>query len=720
MKQTTKKARNKRKKTTAANAWASLTWDDLNWWAGGRSVQRGRNYQRQGRVKDLAIAGDGRLLATVQGREIYLASVWLNDGRKVREKLESHCMCPVGYRCKHAVATVAEYLQMLADGTPVSQADKDDPRWDKLSGADKEYEDDLDEWDVEDDELDDWEDDEGDEDENEAGDCAPHESKLSKPASARSARRTRDQWNEKIEQHIRAKTHVELVEHVLSLVDRFPELREEYCERVALGEGDVKRLVAQAKREMRERSSEIGWQNHWKGEGHTPDYDRLKHRLERLVELDHANAVVELGREFIQLAINQVEVSHDEGETAMAAAECLPVIFDAVLKSTFTTPQKILFAIDACLMDGYSMLEDSVEKILDAKWEPADWSAVADELRRRLAKTGNNDDDPWSRDYHRNRLSKWLSDALENAGRDDEVLPVYEAEARTTHSYERLVRYLISKKRYEDAKRWAEEGIEKTREKWPGIASSLAGRLCEMARSRKQWAIVAAHAAYEFFDRPSKQSFDALVSAAVKAKCGDQVRAAALQFLEQGRLPFKWIKSPKKGQSLRVDPGWPLPFPEYLLPFMQPRERSLVPKGPLYNVLLDMAIAAKRPDDVLRWFDKMPKAQQRFGMGRGWIGEETADRVANAVAKSHPERALEIYQHGLKQVLPHADFSAYESAGNYLNNMRPIMKSLGRDSEWQKTVANIRETYRNRPRFMEVLDRLEGRTILQTQKARRR
>jgi hypothetical protein len=35
-------------------------------------------------------------------------------------------------------------------------------------------------------------------------------------------------------------------------------------------------------------------------------------------------------------------------------------------------------------------------------------------------------------------------------------------------------------------------------------------------------------------------------------------------------------------------------------------------------------------------------------------------------------------------------------------------------------LAEIREKYRNRPRFMEILDKLEGRTIIQTQKVRSR
>jgi hypothetical protein len=223
----------------------------------------------------------------------------------------------------------------LTDGATVPTADPDDPRWRKLSGTDAESEDDLDDWD-----------DDDDQDDEEA------EPVIEPPTRHRSSRRKSTEWDEKIERLIRGKSREELADEILSLVRRFPELREEYRERISLTEGDVDRLVAQARRELRDRTAEIGWQNHWQGEGHTPDYSRFKHRLERMVELGHSDAVVALGREFIQRAMSQVEQSHDEGETATAVAECLPVVFDAVLKSTLPGPEKILFAIEACLKDG--------------------------------------------------------------------------------------------------------------------------------------------------------------------------------------------------------------------------------------------------------------------------------------------------------------------------------------------------------------------------------
>lgn len=286
----TNKEPGKVKGLNKAAGWAVLTWDDLDRWAGSRSVSRGRSYRKQGRVKDLAISADDRLLATVQGGDRYVVSAWLNAGKKQDDKIESHCTCPVGYNCKHAVATVAAYLQALTDGATVPTADPDDPRWRKLSDADAEFEEGLDDRDVDDDQ-------EGDEE------AAPA---LKPPRGRRSPRRTGAAWGDKIERLIRGKSREELAEEVLALVRRYPDLREEYRERIALSEGDVDNLVAEARWELRDRTSEIGWQNHWQGEGHTPDYSRLQHRLERMVELGHADAVMELAREFVPRAMAQV------------------------------------------------------------------------------------------------------------------------------------------------------------------------------------------------------------------------------------------------------------------------------------------------------------------------------------------------------------------------------------------------------------------------------
>jgi len=715
-----KKSQPQRVKTQATTkTWSSLTWDELGDWAGSRSVARGKAYQRQGRVKDLALAADGRLLATVVGNERYVTSVWLVPGKKKRGLIESVCSCPVGASgCKHAVAVVTDYLAALVDEREIPVAEPDDRRWATLTQDDEDLYDDFD-----DDEFDEsdaeWDDSDDLQDETKV---APAIGKQSKRTRGKSGKRlTRTDWDQKIKAHVEKKSREDLAGLVWSLVERFPELRQEFQERIALAEGDVDQLVAAARRELRAVTAEFGWRNHWDNAGHTPNYDRLKHRLERLTDLGHSDRVVELGSELISRGMEQVGQSDDEGETAMGLADCLTVVFDALAKSSLSAPDKILFAVDACLQDDYDVVDDAVRKILDAKWSAADWSAVADRLQKRLQNTprGKGQDD-FSQKYQRDRLSRHLLDAFDRAGRAGELLAIYETEARATGSYQRLVSYLIAEGQDEDAERWAREGIEQTQQKWPGVASGLAQSLCELARRRKRWDIVAAHAANEFFDDPSSRGFKELETAAKKAKCQEPVHAAAQQFLETGDPPYRVSVGGKDGCKAAVDPSWPLPVPDYLFPLMLVRTARSTPR-PHYHVLLDIAIEDKRPDDVLRWYDAAtaPK-QQKLGGPHFWAEQVDSDRVAKAIAAAHPKRALEIYRRKLDSHLKHANVSAYETCAACLRNMRPIFKTLDQEDHWNELLADVRHNYGNRPRFMEILDRLQGRPIVQSQKPSRR
>jgi len=191
-------------------------------------------------------------------------------------------------------------------------------------------------------------------------------------------------WDDKIEQHLRAKSQGELADLVWSLTRRFPAIYQEFHERIALQEGDVDRLVAEARREIGAVTSEPAWRNHWDGDGHTPDYSRIRHRFERLLELGHADEVVSLGREFLRQGLRQVNESHDEGEAATAFAESLPVVFQAVMRSSLSGPERLLFAIDAEMADDIDAIGDASAAVLDAPAKPEDWSAVADTLAGRL------------------------------------------------------------------------------------------------------------------------------------------------------------------------------------------------------------------------------------------------------------------------------------------------------------------------------------------------
>jgi uncharacterized Zn finger protein len=80
------------RKGTRADRFADLAWNDLEDWAGGKILSRGRKYQQQGRVADLAVTDDGALIAWVDGSERYATRVAVDE-----EGLpESVCTCPYG------------------------------------------------------------------------------------------------------------------------------------------------------------------------------------------------------------------------------------------------------------------------------------------------------------------------------------------------------------------------------------------------------------------------------------------------------------------------------------------------------------------------------------------------------------------------------------------------------------------------------------------------
>jgi uncharacterized Zn finger protein len=307
----------------------------------------------------------------------------------------------------------------------------------------------------------------------------------------------------------------------------------------------------------------------------------------------------------------------------------------------------------------------------------------------------------------------------------------------------------LEQREFDDAERWAREGIAATSAKLPGIAGNLAASLRELARQRQQWDVVAAHAAQKFFDNyPGLSSFDELMKAARQAGVEEPVRAAALRFLETGVRPYRVVASrsvaPKPTKSsgkkstagrraatvsispeptparahVKIDPAWPLPVPDYLISLEQRYGHDDSAPQPYLNVLLDMALVSQSPDEVLHWFDTMrsaPKQSNSWYQAAGY-----ADRVAAAVSAAYPELALEIYGAALDAQLPHTQQSAYQNAAGYLRKMRPIYETLHRANEWTMLLVSIREKYRNRPRFMEQLDRLEGQTIVEETRARRK
>src|SRR5262249_43619150 len=115
----------------------------------------------------------------------------------------------------------------------------------------------------------------------------------------------------------------ELVNLLMRFAEDYPDLGEELSERRAVASGKTGELLRQARKEMTRVTGERGDYDSWHGGGYIPDYGGLKRRLEQLLELGQADAVLDLGRELFERGSQQVEESHDEGETASELTGCL-------------------------------------------------------------------------------------------------------------------------------------------------------------------------------------------------------------------------------------------------------------------------------------------------------------------------------------------------------------------------------------------------------------
>ena len=324
------------RKRKQADPFEALTWNDLTDWAGSKIVSRGKNYQRNGYVKDLARTPDGNLVAWVDGTERYATRVFFED-----DELESICSCPYWDTCKHAVAVVLEYLKRVENNRRVPKAKKDDDRLELL------------------------------EDENRYDDLNEDENLMS------------EDIRQDITNFLKGKTKAQLMDLIHELAEQYPEMTKDLSDRNQLISGNTKTLVARLRREIRDMGDEPGWQNYWRSQGFTPDYSEIRKKLEALVKTGHADEALALGRELVSTGTRQVEKSHDEGETAMEIADCIPVIVGALDRSSLDAADKLIWALDAVFEDQFELCEAFAE-YLHRRHSKSAWHTVADRLLARL------------------------------------------------------------------------------------------------------------------------------------------------------------------------------------------------------------------------------------------------------------------------------------------------------------------------------------------------
>ncbi len=629
-----------------------LSFDDLHDWAGGKILNRGKGYVKQ--VDELSRTQDNILVAWVTGSERYATSVRM-DGEG---EFEHFCTCPYDWGpCKHAVAVILAAAQYVKKMEAIPILNEDSALSQALFGDS--------------DEDDEWEDDE--------------------PGHAATPRGTKALA--KVGKILGDKSRDELLDLVIVLSGRFPDVGRHIIESEQLAGGQFDKFVRALRSEIRELTAEPAWYKHWRGEGSVPDYSRVEEQLRALADQGYADAVLQLGAELWNKGNAQVEQSDDEGETAMAIASCLETVIAALPRSSLAPPEQLLWAINRMLEDEFSLL-DSAEKLLNRRaYTQAHWREVAGTLETRLQAMPKPRTANFSATYRRDRLLNELLDAYGRAGWKERAVPLLEAEADACRCYERLVDALLAVGERDRARHWCIQGYKRTAVDAPGIASALQERLRTMAQKQRRHGLVAAYRAQDFFAHPSSTSYRELNKATEKAKCWPAVRIATLHYLETGQRP---TASRPKGKGS----DWPLPSPEV----EPPTNQGGHPRFPDLTTLIDIAIMEKRFDDVVDLYQRLCKTKR-------W-GCETDKTVARAVAHTHPDLALGIWLQIVEGLIGQVKPKAYEEAAVYLRLMEKVYTQVRRLDDWCALLDRLRREHKAKRRLLGVLDTLTKKKLV--------
>lgn len=127
---------------------------------------------------------------------------------------------------------------------------------------------------------------------------------------------------------------------------------------------------------------------------------------------------------------------------------------------------------------------------------------------------------------------------------------------------------------------------------------------------------------------------------------------------------------------------------------------------PLTEVLVRVAMAEGRSDEVLRWYD----ARQPSGADFYQV-PALDDEVAEAVAQMRPDRAVAIWKRLAEGLIAQTLTRAYESALTYLRKVRRVLAAQGRADEWRAYVADLRAANARKRKLVELLDRMDRPVI---------
>ena len=626
-----------------------LKWSDLQDWAGGKATAKGIKYQEEGRVKEIKCTSAGSLVALVEGTIEYFTEVSLLNG-----KLSSICTCPVGHDCKHGVAAILEYLDLIEQGEEVPVITEEELL---IERSRRGY----------------------------AGDG------ISKAYEAEESSRILREYLERLEKP-------ELIEILTTFAEKDGLLGRYLRDRQNLASENPEGVIGGIHSELDELWRERKNYDFWSYEGEdVPDFSGVQVRLESLLDSGHPDELLGIGKELMD-RYEEIAGYDEEGEIGTEISSCMDVVFRALSQSSLPAHEKMLYALEIELKDNYNILNEHT--FWKEAYTQEDWKLFAETLKARLQEAEKVNDilyySSWERDYVVDRLI----DALRKAGLSEEIIPISELEAERTGNYLRPVRELLDSGQKTKAEEWIYRGIKETREDKPGIALELLQILVEIKGEEENWLFIAALETEEFFRFPKLASYIEMQKAARKIGKWQEIREAALQYLRNENLPVSQVKTTKETSIL---PG--------ILPktgLLEAGSLSKI-KPPVLNLLIQIAIQENDADEAVHWYEELKKSK---GEAENYWNFVSENEIANVVKVKYPEIAIEIWKKLAENLISETKVSSYEAASVHIRKVKEKLESIGKKEEWEAYLQEIREVNRRKRKLLEILDRLEKDRII--------
>jgi len=482
-------------------------------------------------------------------------------------------------------------------------------------------------------------------------------------------------------QALKQRSHGELLEILADIIDGFPEVQHHLAHGHLRDTGNREDLLKAVSAEMK-RLPGIPDRDGYVDDG--MNFDPLLNYLRRLLEMGHADDLVDLAPEFLRDACHRVEME-DEGESFVALADCMTLVLEAIGACSLPPATRMVLALNLELEDRVDLCEAGAARFWAGDFSPEDWSALADEISRRLEALDAGGPRRTSDRYLYRRLSERLPAVLQRAGRETETLATEIRKAEATNNYVPLVKQRLAAGEREQAVDWIRRGIDATRRGEPVEARRLHDIYRELCVKDGDWAQVAALDADGFFDARHLSSWQRLQQSAGQLGVWPAVRDALMAFLAHGGQP-----------PSSTTPGWPLASPAVSI-VRQPRGAST----PAPHLLVDIALHEGDPAQALHWYC-------RYRATPYSVGETRAVQLAEALASQDPEQSVMIRLELVELRIREARRHYTHEVERHLRGIRDLLVASGREARWREIAEGLRQTHRRKRGVTAILNKLGG------------